>query len=174
MNMFIELLIDMIVNKKLLGHTELNMMQKFFKHSGRRQLALETVKYGFNTQGLQQDTSSKKYTLNFNSCDTLNAQVIHVHQLMVQLGCLMALKTYRAAVVFEGLGGFKNIYPLVHLISKSNLREDFGPKKPGQLLGKTFEILESFLAELPGHIQNLMNQRNLFGLLRHCLHKIGH
>ena len=93
---------------------------------------------------------------------------------MVQLGCLMALKTYRAAVVFEGLGGFKNIYPLVHLISKSNLREDFGPKKPGQLLSKTFEILESFLAELPGHIQNLMNQRNLFGLLRHCLNKIGH
>ena len=70
---------------------------------------------------------------------------------MVQLGSLTALKTYRAAFVLEGLGGFKNIYPLVHLISKSNLR-DYGPKKPGLLLGKTFEILESFLAELPGHI----------------------
>ena len=73
MNMFVELLIDMIVNKNLLGHTELNMMQKFFKHQGRRQLALETVRYGFNTQGLQQDTSSKKYTLNFKSCDMWNA-----------------------------------------------------------------------------------------------------
>ena len=174
MNIFIELLIDMIVNKNLLGHTELNQMAKIIKQQGRRQLALETVRYGFNAQGLQQDVSAKKYTLNdFFSCDTINAQVMHVHQLMVQQGALTAVKAYRAADVFEGLGGFKNVYPLVHFITKSNLKEDYGAGKPAQLLGKTVEILESLLQERPGHIQSLMNQRNLFGLLRYALKTVG-
>ena len=86
---------------------------------------------------------------------------------------MTAVKTYRAAEVFEGLGGFKNVYPLVHLITESNLKDDYSAIMPGQLLSKTFEILESMLQESPEHIQRLMQQRNLFGLIRFSLKKIG-
>jgi hypothetical protein len=92
---------------------------------------------------------------------------------MVQFGSLSAIKAYRAVEVFEGLGGWKNMYPLVHKIIKSNLKEDFGAAKAGKLLSKVFQILESLLLERPEHIQTIMNQRNLFGLLRHCLNEIG-
>ena len=129
---------------------------------------------GFNAQGLQQDSTAKKWTIHdFQSIDLLNAQVIHVHQLMVQLGSLAAVKSYRAVEVFGGLGGFKTMYPLVHFVTKSNLKEDYGAGKPGLLLGKAIEILESLLHEAPEQIQILMNQRNLFNLLRYCLNMIG-
>ena len=73
------------------------------------------------------------------------------------MGSLMAIKSYKVAEVFEGLGGFKNMYPLVHYIGKSNLKESYGATKPGQLLSKIFEILESLLLERPEHIQAMMN-----------------
>ena len=142
LNTFIEQLIDLIVNKNLLGHSELNLMQKIMKQQGRKQLALENIKHGFNAQGLQSDMSNKKYTVqDFYSDDKLNAQVIHAHSLMHQAGHLVALKTYRATEVFEGLGGFKLMYPLIHLIMKSNLRE-LDIERPammsGSLLAKVF------------------------------------
>ena len=71
---------------------------------------------------------------------------------MNKMGNLMAVKSYKVAEVFEGLGGFKNMYPLVHYIGKSNLRETYGATKPWQLLSKMFEILESLLMERPEHI----------------------
>ena len=45
---FVEQLIDLIVNKNLLGHTELNLMQRIMKQQGRRQLAHDNIKYSFN------------------------------------------------------------------------------------------------------------------------------
>lgn len=71
---------------------------------------------------------------------------------MNQIGALTAVKSYRFAEVFEGLGGFKNMYPLMHFIMKSNMKEDLGVNKPGQLLSKIFEILESLVLERPQHI----------------------
>jgi len=67
----------------------------------------------------------------FESCDTINASVIHAHHLMNQMGSLMAVKSYKAMDVFEGLGGFKNMYPLVNYIVKSNLKESYGATLPG-------------------------------------------
>lgn len=79
---------------------------------------------------------------------------------MHQAGHLVALKTYRAVEVFEGLGGFKLMYPLINLIMKSNLR-DLDPERPsmmsGILLAKVFSVLELTLLERPEHIQHLMN-----------------
>lgn len=43
----------------------------------------------------------------------------------------MAVKSYKAMDVFEGLGGFKNMYPLVNYILKSNLKESYGATLPG-------------------------------------------
>ena len=79
--------------------------------------------------------SNKKYTVqDFESIDILNSQVIHVHSLMHQVGNLLALKCYRSIEVLEGLGGFKLMYPLIHLIMKSNLKE-LDPDKPGLMSG---------------------------------------
>lgn len=174
---FVEQLIDLIVNKNLIGHTELNLMQRIMKQQGRRQLALDNIKYSFNAQGLQSDLNNKKYTLpDFVSVDDLNAQAMHAHSLLNQTGHLVAMRSYRAVEVFEGLGGFKLMYPLVHFIMKSNLKE-LDPERPGQLSGtllaKIFQVLDSLLLERPQHIQVLMNQRNLFFQLKHCLLTLG-
>ena len=72
---------------------------------------------------------------------------------MNQMGCLAAVRSYRAVEVFEALGGFKNMYPLVHYVTQSNLKEALGPAKPAQLLSRIFEILESLLLERPEHIK---------------------
>lgn len=44
------------------------------------------------------------------------------------------------------------MYPLMHFIMKSNMKDDLGVTKPGQLLSKIFEILESLVLERPQHI----------------------
>ena len=46
-------------------------------------MAIETLKMGFNAQGLKQDSSNKKYMINdFKSMDTTNSQVMHVFSLL--------------------------------------------------------------------------------------------
>ena len=75
-----------------------------------------------------------------------------MHQLLVQFGSLCAIKVNRFVEVFEGLGGFKNMYPLVNHVAKSNLKEDFGAAKAGKLLSKIFQILEALLLERPEHV----------------------
>lgn len=174
MKVFIEVLIDLIINRKMLGLTELSLLNKIMKSQDKRTMALETVKQGFNAQGLKQDLSNKRYTItDFFTADTINSQVVHVHSLLVQLGSISAIRAFRAVEVFEGLGGFKNMYPLIVNIAKSNLKDDFGAARCGFLLGKIFQVLETLLLERPEHIQTLMNQRNFFGLLRHCLTILG-
>ena len=44
------------------------------------------------------------------------------------------------------------MYPLVHHVAKSNLKEDFGAAKAGKLLSKIFQILEALLLERPEHV----------------------
>lgn len=78
----------------------------------------------------------------------------------------------KASDVFVAIGGFKNLYPLVGKVVKSNLLE-LGRGKPGHIFSLFFKILGSFLNQEPEHMMNLMDNRNLIGLLRYCMLKIG-
>ena len=95
-----------------------------------------------------------------------------MHSICVQQGNLVAVHSKLPSEVIVGLGGFKNMYPLVHFITSSNLLE-VGRSKPGQLLSMILVILNSLLHEEPIHLKNLVKKRNLFDLIKYCLYKIN-
>ena len=53
--------------------------------------------------------------------------------------------------VFEGIGGFKNMYPVIYKIYKSNLK-DHGQK----ILSIVVRIFQAHVDSNPGHLKQLM------------------
>lgn len=116
---------------------------------------------------------SKKYTFpEFCTAETFTQAVIAGHQILNKHGFICAVHSRKASEVFVGIGGFKNVYPLVDKIVKSNLNE-LSRSKCGHLLANIFKLLASFLNQEPSHMETLMVHRNLIPLLKYCLLKIG-
>jgi hypothetical protein len=99
-------------------------------------------------------------------------QVIHLHTLAVQQKVLGAVHQRIPAEIFTCLGGFKNIYPLVDNVVKSNLA-DLGQLKPGLIMSWVFILLNTMLHTDPAHIQTMVKSRNLMMTLKHILLTLG-
>jgi len=104
--------------------------------------------------------------------DNFTSTVIIAHQVLNKHGYICAVHSRKTSEVFVGMGGFKNMYPLIGKILKSNIIE-LGRGKPGHLFCLIFRILNSFINLEPAHIENLMRKRNLIGLLKYSIFKIG-
>jgi hypothetical protein len=74
--------------------------------------------------------------------------------------------------VFTCLGGFKNFYPLVDNVIKSNL-SSLCLIKPSQILQWVFIILNTLLHSEPTHIASFVKSRNLMMILKLILLNLG-
>jgi hypothetical protein len=95
-----------------------------------------------------------------------------LHQLANKKRSLMAVHSRIPSEVFVSIGGFKNMYPLVQNVIKSNLYK-LNCCKPGEILKWLFIILGSLLHSEPAHISNLFKSRNLLMMLKFVLLKVG-
>lgn len=86
---------------------------------------------------------------------------------------MCAVHSKRPSEVLVGLGGFKQMYPLVESIVKSNLTSSMGVNAPGLLLKWVFIILNTYLECEPAHIKDLFETKNLIQVLRYVLLRIG-
>jgi hypothetical protein len=74
--------------------------------------------------------------------------------------------------VFVGIGGFKNMYPLIGKLVKSNLLS-LDKQKPGHIFSLIFKLLSTFINLEPQHMEDLMLKRNLIDFLQYFIIKIG-
>jgi hypothetical protein len=95
-----------------------------------------------------------------------------LHQLANEKKNLMAVHSRVPSEVFVSLGGFKNMYPLVQNVIKSNLYQ-INCCKPGEILKWLFIILGTLMHTEPAHINNLFASRNLLITLKFVLLKVA-
>ena len=98
--------------------------------------------------------------------------VTTTHQLLQKQGYICALHQCRTSSVFVGIGGFKNMAPIIYKVLKSNLR-DLGEDKAGRIFSYVFRVLSSLINLEPAHVETLMRSRNLINMLKYGIYKIG-
>ena len=94
---------------------------------------------------------NKKLIFEMKSEDRNIEQIIQLHYLLWKSGHLSAVHSRLPCEVFESIGGFKNLYPVIYKICKSNLN-DLGRDKSARLLSLVFKVLETLMHGYPDHI----------------------
>jgi hypothetical protein len=78
--------------------------------------------------------------------DEFTTPILLIHSKAVQAGHLCAVHSVSPSKIFVSFGGYRNIFPLVDKVAKSNLRDlSVNRTKPGQILKWVFRILNTML-----------------------------
>ena len=94
------------------------------------------------------------------------------HLMLQKHGYICAAHCRKASDFLVGLGGFKNMYPLVPKLINSNILE-LGRSKPGQIFSQYFKIMSTLISQEPQHMQYLKEKRNLTQLVKYALIQMG-
>ena len=190
---FRDCLIDFINTKNMLGYRETGLLDlslfvhKATKHEEFMKAVQESRGIGtkpiFEAHNLTEEELQSSFAnlklkkpshciKDFSILDDYTSQAIHLHQLANQKKNLAAVHSRIPSEVFVSIGGFKNMYPLVENVIKSNLYR-LNCCKPGEILKWVFIILNSLLHSEPAHVNFNFRSRNLLMTLKFILLKVG-
>ena len=155
---FRDQLIEFISEKKVLNHDgPLDLNQLVYKIN-KQEKTIAQIREAANTKAIfaKYETSEEELKKNFvveskKNPSYIIRQIQSLHNLATQQRVLCAMHQRQPAEVFTLLGGFKNLYPLVDNVIKSNLGQ-LGQLNPGQILAWVFVILNTLLHTDPAHI----------------------